>query len=431
MQVNALRALTSHPTRGKADVFTPVIAKFEHENEHVSLTALQAIGGSKLKEKEGTDVWKDCRLRLVRIISNRNQAFTWRQQGEAAIALAKIYGQSELALLNGLLTKERNPRLRAKVIEAIGEVSNPEAAEILLAIRDTEKAVIMECTNALVKVCKDTTLTPELKDRAYQTILSFLERNDMAVTTTAASALADSVFLRESSVEPLMLAYSRLKTPDDVETMVEIAKALGALKSAKSISLLEQALLNEDNTVVTAAAQALKNITGKDYSDRIPKHSAAKYTDYDWKYFDAIRRDQEILLRTSRGDIKIRLFPDEAPFTVMSMMKLIDKGFFNGLVFHRVVSNFVIQGGDPRGDGWGGPGYAIRSEFSLLKYRRGMVGVASAGKDTEGCQLFVTHCPTPHLDGRYTIFGQVLEGMEVVDAIQVGDRIESVAVTRK
>jgi cyclophilin family peptidyl-prolyl cis-trans isomerase len=93
------------------------------------------------------------------------------------------------------------------------------------------------------------------------------------------------------------------------------------------------------------------------------------------------------------------------------------------VVFHRVVPNFVIQGGDPRGDGWGGPGYTIRSEFSPIPFDAGVIGMASAGKDTEGSQWFVTHSPQPHLDGRYTVFGRVTGGLDVVHKIQVDDRI--------
>jgi cyclophilin family peptidyl-prolyl cis-trans isomerase len=109
-------------------------------------------------------------------------------------------------------------------------------------------------------------------------------------------------------------------------------------------------------------------------------------------------------------------------------VKLVRKGFYKGLTFHRVIPNFVVQGGDPRGDGWGGPGYAIRSEFSLVNFERGMVGIASAGKDTEGCQFFITHSPAPHLDGRYTIFAKVVEGQDVVDRIQVGDTITDISL---
>jgi cyclophilin family peptidyl-prolyl cis-trans isomerase len=125
----------------------------------------------------------------------------------------------------------------------------------------------------------------------------------------------------------------------------------------------------------------------------------------------------------------LNLFKDAAPFTVMSFLKLASqRGFYRGLSFHRVVSNFVIQGGDPHGDGWGGPGYTIRSEFSPLSFDEGELGMASAGKDTEGSQFFVTQSPQPHLDGRYTIFGKVVSGMDVVNRIQIDDRIFDISV---
>jgi peptidylprolyl isomerase len=101
---------------------------------------------------------------------------------------------------------------------------------------------------------------------------------------------------------------------------------------------------------------------------------------------------------------------------------------YRGSVLHRVVPNFVVQTGDPRGDGWGGPGYAIRSEFGRPRYERGTVGMASSGKDTEGSQFFITHSRQPHLDGRYTVFGRVVEGQGVVDALQVGDRVLDVEI---
>jgi cyclophilin family peptidyl-prolyl cis-trans isomerase len=131
---------------------------------------------------------------------------------------------------------------------------------------------------------------------------------------------------------------------------------------------------------------------------------------------------------TNKGLIKLQLLKEDAPFTVLSFVKLVRKGFYKGLPFHRVIANFVVQGGDPRGDGWGGPGYAIRSEFSLVNFERGMVGIANAGKDTEGCQFFITHSPAPHLDGRYTIFARVVEGQDVVDRIQVGDAITDISL---
>ncbi len=114
--------------------------------------------------------------------------------------------------------------------------------------------------------------------------------------------------------------------------------------------------------------------------------------------------------------------------TVDNFIRLVRSGFYNGLAFVRVVPNFVIQGGDPRGDQNGGPGYQIRDEINLRKYETGAVGMALSGKDTGGSQFFITHSPQPHLDGGYTVFGKVLEGMDVVNHIARGDRIEHVEI---
>jgi cyclophilin family peptidyl-prolyl cis-trans isomerase len=214
-----------------------------------------------------------------------------------------------------------------------------------------------------------------------------------------------------------------MKIPDDVEAMVEIVNTLGDYNDKETLLFLEKCLKNEDRTVVLAAVNALKKISNENYDRYIPPNSKITYSDYDWQYLEKISSNPFINIETEKGIIKIRLFPEQSPFTVMSTCKLIDKKFYNNLVFHRVIPNFVIQGGDPRGDGWGGPGYSIRTEISYLTYKEGMVGVASAGKDTEGCQFFITHSPQPHLDGRYTIFGEVVEGMNVVDKIQEGDKI--------
>jgi cyclophilin family peptidyl-prolyl cis-trans isomerase len=124
----------------------------------------------------------------------------------------------------------------------------------------------------------------------------------------------------------------------------------------------------------------------------------------------------------------IELDGRHAPNCCAIFLALIRQGFYDELIFHRVVPDFVIQGGDPRGDGWGGPGYTIRSEWSRLPYERGVVGIAHSGKDTGGSQFFVTHSPQPHLNGRYTVFGQVTDGMDVVDRIQPGDSFSLVIV---
>jgi cyclophilin family peptidyl-prolyl cis-trans isomerase/HEAT repeat protein len=142
------------------------------------------------------------------------------------------------------------------------------------------------------------------------------------------------------------------------------------------------------------------------------------------------RRPRTVEIRTERGTVTVRLACPEAPLTCLNFLNLAGQGYFNGLTFHRVVPDFVAQGGDPRGDGTGGPGYSIRDEINRLRYVRGAVGMALAGPDTGGSQFFFTLSPQPHLDGGYTIFGQVVAGDEVMDQIRIGDRIETVVEVR-
>ena len=133
---------------------------------------------------------------------------------------------------------------------------------------------------------------------------------------------------------------------------------------------------------------------------------------------------------TNKGRFVIEFFPEDAPLTVDNFVSLARRKYFDGIVFHRVVANFVAQSGDPRGDGNGGPGYQIRCEINQDEYGRGAVGMALSGKDTGGSQWFVTHSPQPHLDGGYTVFGTVSErDMAVVDAIDRGDKIISIRIT--
>jgi peptidyl-prolyl cis-trans isomerase B (cyclophilin B) len=127
--------------------------------------------------------------------------------------------------------------------------------------------------------------------------------------------------------------------------------------------------------------------------------------------------------------IRIEFFPEDAPKTVENFVTLAKKGFYNGLSFHRVVPDFVVQGGCPKGDGTGGPGYQIKAEFNQQKHLRGTVAMArSQQPDSAGSQFYITYGATPHLDNNYTVFGRVVEGMEHVDRIKQGDRMTSVAI---
>jgi cyclophilin family peptidyl-prolyl cis-trans isomerase len=153
-----------------------------------------------------------------------------------------------------------------------------------------------------------------------------------------------------------------------------------------------------------------------------PQPSFAREAPAPWlgQRFDS---DPVIRLETTKGTLELQLFAREAPVHVASVVRLVRDHFYDGLAWHRVVANFVIQGGDPQGTGWGGPGYALRDEINRVRFERGTLGMPKGGRDSGGSQLFITHVPAPHLDGRYTAFGRVISGIEVVDRIEVGDRI--------
>lgn len=137
---------------------------------------------------------------------------------------------------------------------------------------------------------------------------------------------------------------------------------------------------------------------------------------------------KKAIITTAQGKIAIELFDQDAPNTVANFEKLAKEGFYNGLTFHRVIPNFVIQGGCPKGTGSGGPGYTIPCEINPRKHGTGTLSMAHAGKDTGGSQFFITHSPQPHLDGVHTVFGQVIEGQDVVNAIKQNDRMETVEI---
>jgi peptidyl-prolyl cis-trans isomerase B (cyclophilin B) len=135
-------------------------------------------------------------------------------------------------------------------------------------------------------------------------------------------------------------------------------------------------------------------------------------------------------IKTKHGDIRIQLHDDKAPKTVANFEKLANDGFYNGLKFHRVISDFMVQAGCPKGTGTGGPGYTFKDEFhpSLRHDKAGVLSMANAGPNTNGSQFFITHGPQPHLDNKHSVFGQVIEGQDVVNRIQQGDVMESITI---
>jgi len=214
------------------------------------------------------------------------------------------------------------------------------------------------------------------------------------------------------------------------------AGALAALGDSASVPALAHAWAERageaDADARIGIRDALRDLAGRAYADSLerthPPHNAlpGQYP----PDFATLPTAKGAILHTTAGDIEWAFYDREAPQTVKNFVRLAGKGYFDGLVIHRVVPNFVIQDGDPTGTGSGGPGYTIRCEYNRLRYGPGMVGMALSGKDTGGSQWFITHSPQPHLNGRYTIFAHVVRGMDVVSRIVQGDRVTKVEVRR-
>ncbi len=228
-----------------------------------------------------------------------------------------------------------------------------------------------------------------------------LNSGDMALQSIACYAMLDEgISYSRDLIDPTVLDSLRwqLELPRQMETFIDLSKAMARWY-------------------------------GKDDQEFIDDYKRTKDggKPMDWDYIKSVPFNQKVEIKTTKGDIIIRCFINDAPASVSNFIKLADSGFYDNKYFHRVVPNFVIQGGCPRGDGWGGLNWTQRSEFSNYQhYSEGTVGLASAGKDTEGVQWFITHNATPFLTGRYSIFARVIEGMDVVQQIEVGDMIISV-----
>jgi cyclophilin family peptidyl-prolyl cis-trans isomerase/F0F1-type ATP synthase delta subunit len=255
-----------------------------------------------------------------------------------------------------------------------------------------------------------------------------------AVRYACANALAYQLDNNKwNSTEPLLQACQTILATNDVGAVSGFLPAIVAHEwSAEDknaiVSSLEQTLgkltLPREVETYNEVMTALNTFTS---GNKAKAETSLSHT-IDWELVKSIPYNQEAIVKTSKGEFTMLLKVDDAPGSVSNFVDLVNKGFYNGLSFHRVIPGFVAQGGCPRGDGMGGTDYTIRSEFALHRYNAGSVGLASAGKDTESCQWFVSLMPTLHLEGRYTIFAEVTSGMEVVKSLMIGDKIESISL---
>jgi len=343
-------------------------------------------------------------------------------------------------------------------IEPTSEVGKQMKAEAPAILRPLAKAITaVELDDAMMIMAAPDVLSAFARfktDDLGEVARLALQNNDVFIRTTAAGILGDLPASKEN-VDTLKTAFTKALLTDKKENDAQLAMldAMYKLDKKESVGTLLVAVSAPDYLVRKSALDKLSNPElAKDFpgvptsienarknnKDKVLPYSAAFGTklgqvlNTDVDYRRALSRKNgtiSAVFTTEKGAFTIEFLPEDAPLTVDNFVKLARAGYFNGLEVHRVVPNFVMQDGDPRGDGNGGPGWSIRCEVNMVSYERGAVGMALSGKDTGGSQWFVTHSPQPHLDGGYTVFGRVNEtGMKVVDKIVRGDKILSVRI---
>ena len=321
------------------------------------------------------------------------------------------------------LAREPGWRIRAAAARAFAEIGDRQALAALSRDPDTRVGAI--AIEAAVGVAGDTAVAP-----IRNLLIESLGARDVIQRANALVGLAQ---LADPSTLPLLLdAYDRARTDSINDAALAAVNALGVLakKDASAAnSFFARFQRSPDYQVRQLAAASFgDSVAARAWGPALPVEGKqpAEYARLVSTYVTPGERGAarpRARIVTDRGTIEVELFGAEAPGTVENFLALARRGYFNGQEWPRVVPNFVIQGGDPRGDTSGGPGYAIRDEINRHLYGTGTLGMALSGPDTGGSQWFITHSPQPHLDGTYTVFGQAVSGMEVVNRIVPGDRI--------
>ena len=344
---------------------------------------------------------------------------SWPSLRAAALtALSRTDVDTFVSAMSSLTPDEQWP-VRAALAAAVGGLGKDRAEAPLAAmLRDADQRVIPSVLDALAKVGATGAATE---------MLSRLKADDPVVRAAAARGLA--TLKAAGAVGALTEAVSLASRDGLYVARAAAIDALVALDPTAARPVLAAALTDKDWAVRVRAAEHLRKLDPAAEVSRMrpaPPPSIPELAAVDT--FVAPKYSPTAYLDTTKGTIQFELAVLDAPRTVANFIALVRKNYFRGVPLHRVVPDFVVQDGDPRGDGEGGPGYTIRDEINQRPYLRGTVGMALDWADTGGSQFFITHSPQPHLDARYTVFGQVIAGMDVADALSQGDIIERIRV---
>lgn len=375
------------------------------------LDAIAALGG--MPPVDGTiDA-------LLDLVSERDP----NVRAAAFSALARVEPDSFISAIANM-NADPHWTVRAAQAEALAVIEPARAIPALLArVQDADQRVVARVIASLAA-----TKSPDV----VPTVVAALGAEDLVVRMEAARGLG--VLRATSAVASLVTAWDTWRGEPQYQARVAALEALAVLDPQAARAPLRAALADRDWAVRVRALELLRGQPvpdGEALPDAAtirPAPASREIPGDEWTWLLAPPFSPHARLELDRGIVELELDVTGAPQTVANFMLLARKGFFDGVPVHRVVTNFVVQAGDPRGDGEGGPGYTIRDELNLTPYLRGTVGMALDWRDTGGSQFFVALGPQPHLDGRYTAFARVVEGMDVVDQLQKGDIIRRVTV---
>lgn len=362
----------------KIDALIPRIRPFlEHEDAYLkgaSIDALARLGDRTLLDNTVIDP----------------DQVSWYVRMKTAEALQYVKSRKASQLLTKLVA-DPDPRVRAAALASLNAVDYANLNQFIAdALEDSSLVVILTA----VDLVSSRQMTEHIED--IEAIYNTAGADNLDLRFGIAYSLQD--WIADSSLEN-----------EEAEILFEL-------------------VLKDDHRAVRKLAIEAYAKTGQDLSDQLGYFETdIRAETYD-KYYRKYASNPIAVLNTTKSRIKVRLLPNLAPKTVANFIQLAESGYFDNSIFHRVVPSFVIQDGDPTGTGMGGPGYTIRSEFNRKSYERGTVGMAHAGKDTGGSQFFICHSAQPHLNGRYTAFGQVISGMHLGDNLVVGDSLNSVEI---
>jgi cyclophilin family peptidyl-prolyl cis-trans isomerase/HEAT repeat protein len=399
--------------------------KFIHDasvDPTVKLETVAALGGLHAPADAAQQLPPEVTDDLLDLLSDPNPAI----RAAALRSTAALDRDNLLIVLSGL-DPDPHWSVRASLATLLGTLTPDVALPRLTAmLSDQDQRVIPAVLDALTKL-KAPNAAAVLQER--------LKADDPVVRAAAANGLGE---LKPANAEAALAAGYEFGQRDTVYVARTAAlAALAKYGAAAATPTLQTALTDRDWAVRVRAAMLLKDIdpalaspeARAELDGRIrPAPTTASSDVYTAARLTTPSVSPTLYIDTDRGTIQIEPALLDAPLTVENFIALARKGFFNGLSIHRVVPNFVVQDGDPRGDGEGGPGYTIRDELNERPYLRGTIGMALDWRDTGGSQFFITHSPQPHLDARYTVFGRVVSGMDVVDKIQQWDVIRRIRV---